>query len=188
MIGIPSIGFERLPEHNRKAKKKSLTLDEAKRFLTTLEDLKNENARRLIRILLFTGIRRSELLYIEREDVDMRAGTFQSMNIKSGDRHKVSRQIPEQVWSDFNYFMHKTGSHRPFKVCHPDTFTHWVKLALRAVGLSEDLHLHSLRHTFISLGLERGSVTVRQMQKYVDHAKLSTTELYIHDEAGTHQI
>jgi integrase len=122
------------------------------------------------------------VLLIEREDVDMENGFFKAINIKSDDKHKVEREIPEHVFGDFQYFLLKSNSPFPFKVCHPDTLTQWIKVFFREANLSEDLHCHSLRHTFITLGLENNDISIRDMQKYIDHSTYRVTEVYAHDK------
>ena len=97
-----------------KNKKKHMTLEEAKRFLDVVNNSTNEDAKHLTRILLHTGIRRSEVLLIKRDDVDMQEGYFKALNIKSRDRHLVIREIPEWTYGDFQYFLLK----EPFaKLC-----------------------------------------------------------------------
>jgi len=176
----PFYRFRRLPV--LKNKKKHLIFTEAKAFLAIVNESTNENAKHLIRILLFTGIRRSEVLHIERNDVSLSELFFRAVNIKSKDKHKVLRGIPEEVLRDFEYFMNNSRSQYPFKVCHPDTLTDWTKELLRKAGLSEDLHCHSLRHTCITLGLEKEGMTIRKMQFYVDHSSINVTEMYCHEE------
>ena len=100
---------------------------------------------------------------------------------READKHKDTREIPEVVIEDFRYFLLKNfNSPKPFNVCRPNTYTHWTKKLLREAGLSEDLHLHSLRHTFVTLALNNGA-NIRETQKYLGHTKVSTTELYAHD-------
>ena len=135
-----------------------------------------------MRISIFTGIRRSEILFIERSDVNLDERFYRAVNIKSRDKHKVWREIPKQVYKDFKYFMDGSRSQNPFKVCTPNTFTQWTKKLLQEAGMSEDLHIHSLRHTYVTLGLEQG-MSIRQMQKYIDHSSVYMTEIYAHDEA-----
>jgi len=134
-----------------------------------------------LRISIFTGRRRSEVLSIERDDVDMKNKRFKVVNIKSEDKHKDTRGIPDEGIGDFRYFLCKNlNSPKPFNVCHPNTYTHWTKKLLREAGLSEDLHLHSLRHTFVTLAKEHGA-DMWDIQKYLGHSKVSTTEIYAHD-------
>ncbi len=164
-----------------KKKKQSLTLEEAKHFMTVINGCKNKNLKHLLRISIFTGRRRSEVLSIERQNVDIKNKRYEVVNIKSEDKHKDTREIPVEVIGDFVYFLITyPHSPTPFNVCRPNTFTHWTKKLLREAGLAEDLHLHSLRHTFVTLAKEKGA-DIRDIQKYLGHTKVSTTELYAHD-------
>ena len=56
-----------------------------------------------------------------------------------------------------------------------------VKKCFRELGLSKDLHLHSLRHTAITRMIEAGT-PIRTVQRYVDHSSIRTTEVYAHDK------
>ena len=57
-----------------------------------------------LKILIFTGRRRSEVLSIKRNDVDMKNKCFKVVYIRSEDKHKDKREIPEEVIKDFRYF------------------------------------------------------------------------------------
>ena len=63
----------------------------------------------------------------------------------------------------------------------PNTYTHAVKHLLRMHDFSEDLHLHSCRHSAITLAIENGK-PIREVQKNVDHSGVQVTEQYAHDE------
>ena len=176
----PFYKFKRMPV--RKDKKIFMESEEAQKFLKVVDNTKDENIKRIVKILLFTGIRRGEVLSIERADVSLLNRKYKAVNIKSDDKHKVLRGIPDEVFEDFEYFIKRSESEKPFSVCKPDTLTHWVKKLLREAGLSEDLHCHTLRHTFITLGLENGNTSIREMQKYIDHSSSAVTEGYAHDK------
>jgi integrase len=62
LVKNPFYRFKRLPV--QRDKKKHMTFPEAKRFLEVVNASRNEDAKYLARILLYTGIRRSELLLI----------------------------------------------------------------------------------------------------------------------------
>jgi site-specific recombinase XerD len=175
----PLYKFKKLPvEHTRKC----LTKNEAKKFLNHVNGLKNQKLKHLTRILIFTGLRRSEILGIQREDVDLEKSTFETVNIKSRDKHKIKRGINPEIWHDFEYFLHSSRLDLPFKVMTPSHFTKLVKQCMRAISLPEDLHLHSLRHTYITFAIEQGA-NIRSVQKYIDHASIGMTESYAHDES-----
>jgi integrase/recombinase XerD len=54
-----------------------------------------------------------------------------------------------------------------------------MRLSLAAAGIHKKAHLHTLRHSYATHLLEQG-VSVRIIQKYLGHALLKTTLIYIH--------
>jgi len=162
--------------------KKHLTLSECGGFLEYVKNNASEDLHRLIKIYLFTGRRRNEVFFLKRENVDLKKGIFRHVNVKSHDKHEVTRKIPKSVYEDFQYFMEKyIKAEYPFKVFeHPNTITHKVSDLLTNAGFPE-LSLHSLRHTHVTLGLENKQ-NIRVMQKSLDHSTVSVTEGYAHDE------
>ena len=163
-------------------KRTHLALSECRDFLNYVRENTNEDLFRLIKIYLFTGRRRNEILFLRREMVDLERGIFRHVNIKSHDKHEVTRKIPKSVYEDFQYFMKRyKNKEYPFKVFeHPNTITHKVSDLLTKAGFPE-LSLHSLRHTHVTLGLENKQ-NIREMQKSLDHSTVSVTEGYAHDE------
>ena len=129
-----------------------MDLDDIEVLFRAIRNIENEDFKRLLKIAIFTGRRRNELLLIERRDVNIEKVIFRAVNIKSQDKHKESLEIPNEVLDDFEYFLSKNPNDKqPFKICHPNIFTHWTKDLFRKANLSEDLHLHSLRHTVTTL-------------------------------------
>jgi site-specific recombinase XerD len=174
--------FRRFKQLQVPKKKMHMTFQEAKHFINVVNLSKHQDAKHLTRILFYTGIRRGEVLSIKRENVNLCEGFYRTINIKSRDKHLVYREIPSEIIPDFEHFMNKSPQFKyPFKVCVPDRLSQLVKGFLREAGLSEDLHCHSLRHTFITLGLEQKNATIREMQTYLDHSSISITEGYAHD-------
>lgn len=54
-----------------------------------------------------------------------------------------------------------------------------IKKAAARVGLREQVHAHVLRHTTATDLLERGW-NLRQVQEYLGHASIISTEVYTH--------
>jgi len=170
------------PISEQKDRQKSFTRDEAQRLLGVLETHPNRKLAHLMRISLFTGIRRSEVLNIEYADVNLSERFFRAINIKSHDKHKVWRAIPEPVTEDFAYFMNNnTRSNYPFRVYKPNSYTCMTKKLLKKHGFNEDLHLHSCRHTAVTLARENGQ-DMREIQKIVDWSRMPVVEMYAHEE------
>ena len=65
-------------------------------------------------------------------------------------------------------------------VPHPDIFTRRLRKLYKQCGLSEEYHLHTLRHTNASLLIAQG-VDVRTVASLLGHAQASTTlDIYAH--------
>jgi len=63
---------------------------------------------------------------------------------------------------------------------HPDSLTRWFKTFIKKHGFSDDIHLHSLRHTAASLMIADG-INIVTVSKRLGHAQVSTTsDIYAH--------
>lgn len=139
----------------------------------------------IILTYLYTGMRRSELLWMEKEDIDLRKRriTIQGkidFETKTGKSRVVG--LNKQLLETLRPF-HKSpgrflfGQDKP--IMAPDGITHGFKKIVRNSGLSETITLHSLRHTYITHLLESG-VNPRRVQALAGHSSFSTTWEYSH--------
>jgi len=168
--------FERIIELNDKPT--HLEPDELRRFLDIVSQSNNEPGKRLARILVFTGRRRCEILYLKREDIDIANSRMLVENNKHSLKRKKWITIPKEVRSNIAWFLEHYLGQYPLRVCHPVTLSKWIKKWLIEAGCG-DLHLHSLRHTFITLAGENGTELWR-IQRHVDHNSIRVTEGYFH--------
>ena len=53
------------------------------------------------------------------------------------------------------------------------------KKVIRALAMNDDIHFHSLRHSFASLLVQRG-VSLYVVKELLGHEDLSTTQIYSH--------
>ena len=67
-----------------------------------------------------------------------------------------------------------------FRLRQADTYTHWFKAQVDAAKLPGNLHLHSLRHTFITFALQHESHW--RVKDHVDHSDIRVTEGYAHTD------
>lgn len=133
--------------------------------------------RRLIAAYLATGRRRTELLSLAWEDVNMERGVYyiRSSTAKRG----KGGQYP--INAAFRAVLNAIGEDkgRVFnRWQHPDTITHMVKDVLKASGRPE-LRLHDLRHSFAVAFVEAGG-DLRTLQALMGHTRYQTTEIYAH--------
>jgi len=175
----PLYRFKRLPENERR----SMTDEETTIFINALSTEKDERLKRLLRISLFTGRRRTEVLYFESINLDKCTYIFQDIKERKNKGKKIICDFPEQIWSDLKYFVDRNpGAKYPLMVWKPDTYTHKVKKLLRRVGLPEDLRLHSCRYTAITRSLDNEQ-DIRKVQKIMHHSGVRMTEHYGKDRA-----
>ena len=145
---------------------------EISRFLSKVTDI---DLRRLIVAYLATGRRRSELLGLRWEDVNLENGRYFVRRAKN----HLSKWYP--INSMFRAVLLSTGTRegRVFKRwSHPDTISHYVKRVLRSAGHGH-MRLHDLRHTFASLQVMQGR-DLRTVQELLGHTEFKTTEIYAH--------
>lgn len=164
---------------------KFLTEAEMVKFIES-PDLKKDLGRRdraILETLYSTGIRVSELVGLNLEDVD-----FISNIVKVSGKGKKERLVAigdQALTAIKNYvdhrkrksntvFLNKNGTRLSTKgVCN---ITHkYINLMSVSVNISP----HVLRHSFATHLLNRGA-DLRSVQELLGHANLSTTQIYTH--------
>lgn len=142
------------------------------------------------KIVLFsmqTGLRRGEITNLRKEDFDrvhkvMDVHSTSSYKVKFGKRrivtlNEVALQIVEER-------MKRSESEYIFPDEHgmqlkPERLTKKFRKYIRACGLNNKYHFHSLRHTFGSL-LCQNNVPLRDIQELMGHSRITVTERYAH--------
>ena len=188
----PLLRFKPVRDQENRNKKKHLSLSELRDFINFCKQNTNEETYRLIRIYSATGRRRNEILYLQNGDVDIERGIYRPLDIKSKDKHRITRSIPENVSADFDYFLKKyPNKPYPFKICHEHTMTHRVINMFRTFGKRKtgnneneynNLNLHSLRHTYLTALENEMGYTDREIQLIIGHSDRMTTRGYLHTE------
>lgn len=140
----------------------------------------NLNIATIIRFLLLTGCRRSEVLNSRWEDIDLNHKVFTIPLSKSGQ----SRTIPispslEQLiltipkTSKVYLFPSKTNKNKPIN----SIFRHWDKIRIKAN--LPNVRIHDLRHTTASILVNKG-VSLYQVQQLLGHSSPKMTQRYAH--------
>lgn len=165
-----------LPEKD--FRERYLSDKEARRLLKALDAEKNRQAAQAVRLLLFTGARKSEILAARWENVDVERRILTVPLSKSGRaRHiplsdaalQVLAEIPHK--SEWIFPSSRSGSHIR------TIYGAWDRVR-RRVGL-RDVRLHDLRHSFASFLVNSGC-TLYEVQKILGHQNPKVTTRYAH--------
>ena len=138
----------------------------------------------ILQVFLQTGIRVSELANLRLEDVD-----FVKPAITVRGKGSVEREIALEkrgVQALKNYLAVRPESHACVLFLNykgePISDRGIRKMVVKyrqKAGITKRASCHSLRHTFATYKAEKG-VSPFQLQQWLDHANLNTTQIYVH--------
>lgn len=182
--------------------------DQAAALLDALED-EPIQYKTMIKLLLYTGLRKGELMGLEWQDIDFDKGTMQIVRssqyipgtgiITKEPKNQKSKRVMRisdsviamlkeyRIWQIEQRLMlgdRWTDCGRLFTTqegspMHPDTLPRWFDKFLKRRELPH-ITLHGLRHTCASLMIA-SRVDIRTVSKRLGHAQVSTTgNIYAH--------
>src|SRR6267378_626730 len=171
-----------------------LSPEEVKRVLTLATSLK---ARAMLTLAYGCGLRASEVVRLRAGDIDSEQMIIRIVQSKGRkDRHVM---LPAEVldllrqwWKvrptaddadlapEHRWLFRGRSDHQPLTTRQ---FSRLFKEAAKAAGLRKAVSLHSLRHSFATHLLERGT-DIRVIQALLGHDKLETTARYTRVATG----
>ncbi len=144
--------------------------------------------RAMLELLYATGMRVTELVSLDIEDVDLSAGRVRCV----GRGHRV-RVLPVRpaardavqlyVERGRNALLRAPSAHGPLFLNHRGQrltrqgFWLIIKARARDAGISASITPHTLRHSFAAHRLNEGE-DLRSLQEKLGHASISTTQIY----------
>ena len=148
-------------------------------------DGKRERDRLLLAVFAYAGLRRSELLVLDWQDVDLERRLVKVRRAKGGRQRIVPiHPVLEPLFVD--YLQVRAGDPEPTlfvgeqgrrlsQTILTQTFLRYA----RAAGVTERKHVtpHTLRHVFAS-ELLRAGANLRQIQELLGHKHLDSTQRY----------
>lgn len=146
--------------------------------------------RAILEVLYSTGIRVSELVGLDWEDIDFRLGILKVLGKGSKERIVPVGEVALQALRDYGVEQGKKGSRAPRGETPvflnrlggritTRSVARIVEKYLRATGITVRIGPHGLRHTFATHLLNSGA-DLRAIQELLGHASLSTTQRYTH--------
>lgn len=168
-----------------------LSIDEIDLLLTTPETSKNNGYRdrTMLELLYATGIRVSELINIEVEDVNLLMGFVKVFGKGNKERiiplgETVIELLKTYIENVRPQLLKKQVTHTLFLNMQGKPLTRqgiWkiIKQTGAKAGIQKRLTPHTLRHSFATHLLENGA-DLRAVQEMLGHSDISTTQLYTH--------
>lgn len=126
-----------------------------------------------VRFLTTTGLRRGEFEKLSREQIMHDHIVLFADQTKTNSCRKVF--LPPEMAREMRAIV-ATGA-RP----RVDHLAKVFKRAVRALGYSTELCIHSLRHTAITRMLQRGA-NIKDVQEIAGHSLITTTQRYAHSD------
>lgn len=176
----PVHGVKRFPD---KRTERYLSLEELEKFGTALTFLENEGVNAIalncIRLLALTGCRKGEILSLKWTEVDLVQGYLNLEDSKTGQKHvplgdaavALLKSITPHNNNPFVFPGEKPGAHF---IGLPNVFR-----KVRAHAGLEDVTLHTLRHSFASIGVNDGA-GLPIIGRLLGHQDTKTTSRYAH--------
>jgi len=173
-------------ERNVESKRKRyLSADELARLTAALAEYPNQQIANIIRLLMLTGSRRSEVVLMRWKDIDLENGTWTkpASTTKTKTDHSVPLSAPAmQLLSEI--YDAQRGAHSEHVFPSPrgdgrviELKDHWARLC-KVAGIA-GLRIHDLRHSFASQ-LVSGGASLPLISALLGHSNPTTTARYAH--------
>ncbi|MBI3287166.1 MAG: site-specific tyrosine recombinase XerD [Chloroflexi bacterium] len=171
---------------------RALTLEEVKRLLA--EPAKQNNAkglrdRALLELAYATGMRASELVALNLDDVSLASASVRCWGKGSKERiipvhARAVRVLQEYLEKGRRQFLRNPAERALFLNQRGEGLTRqglWliIKGYVEQAGLSQKVTPHTLRHSFATHMLD-GDADLINVQQLLGHANVSTTQIYTH--------
>jgi len=191
-VSVNPLSTIRTPKQEKRLPK-CLDLEQVQKLLEAPGDTDILSARdkAMLEVLYSSGIRVSELVELEMQDIDLQEGVLRVRGKGRKDRlTPIGSQAIRAVqrYFELRQLNHKTGeitaTSRVFLNKHGDSLsTRSVRRKLdkylTMAGLDPGISPHTLRHSFATHLLNNGA-DLRSVQELLGHQSLSTTQIYTH--------
>jgi integrase len=165
--------------HNLKTE--DLTRGQLRRLFEAIDKDEDIQAANILRMALFTGMRRGELFKLKWEDVDFERGFIQIRDPKGGPDQKIplnnaAREVlASHPRSDSSYIFFGRGGKQRTEMRAP------VNRIRKRAKLPKGFRpFHGLRHVYASMLASSGEVDMCTLQRLLTHKSPQMTQRYAH--------
>lgn len=168
--------------------------DEIERLLqsASASDLKSLRDRAILELLFSAGLRVSELININRDQINLERQEFSVRG--KGDKIRIvfisdtakdalEKYLDKRMDVDDAVFIRfskkKVTENQGTKRLTPRSIQRIVKFYAAKAGIVKDVHPHTLRHSFATDLLANGA-DIRSVQTMLGHSSITTTQIYTH--------
>lgn len=172
-----ALGIKRIKVRKRTIQR--LSRDEEQRLIQRAYRDKGERGL-LIKMLFQTGARVSEFVNIKVEDFFLEEAMLLIAKGKGGKSRYVpvlpelAQELRTHLGQRATGYLFETNRHLPYS---PRRIQQIVKATAEKAKIKKRVYPHLLRHSVATTLLERG-MPIEQIQKFLGHAKLETTQVY----------
>jgi site-specific recombinase XerD len=154
-----------------------LTIEEIRKLIENTSNIKH---RLIIKLLYGTGLRVSEIINLEKQDLNFNESSIH-IRLAKGKKDRFVK-IPESVLNELKLFVelergkYLFESNRGGKLTKK-TIGKIVQNAAKKSEIQKRVYPHLLRHSFATHLLEQGT-DLRIIQKLLGHSDIKTTQIY----------
>jgi len=178
---IHPVGFKfQMPKVNN-LKTEVLTQEQLSNLLSVLNEEPIKQAAYIMKLALFTGLRKSEIFSLRWDDIDFENGFIYIRSPKSGKEEKIplndsAKDVINSQFKSTSPFIFPGRSGNKLK-----NISYILNNIKAKAGLPKDFRpLHGLRHVFASMLASSGKVDMYTLQKLLTHKSPQMTQRYAH--------
>jgi len=176
----PGPGFVVELPRAQSLKTEDLAPEELAELLKAIDEDDHPFAGPIMKLALFSGLRKSEMLKLQWSHIDFRNGVIHLPDAKSGQNEKIplsdtARELLESLPRNSDFvFPGRAGGQRVY-------IQRYVNRIRDAAGLPKTFRaLHGLRHVYASMLASSGKVDMYTLQKLLTHKSPLMTQRYAH--------
>jgi integrase len=163
-------------------KTEDLNSEQLSKLLEAIDKDDNVQAAAIMKMALFTGMRRGEILKLRWEDIDFQRGFISIRDPKGGPDQKIplnetARELLKNHPRDESPFVFPGHKGRQRTILNK----RFIRRIKERAGLPKDFRpLHGLRHVYASMLASSGKVDMYTLQKLLTHKSPQMTQRYAH--------